>query len=80
MLLVGTVCAPRKNLPHHRSHGGRTIPLVVADHGFLTMESTQETVPYLVIQIRTWRIMFATVVDVKGVEPHGVRWLFPAAS
>ena len=64
------LCAKKSNLPHHRSPGGRTIPLVVADYGFLTMESTQETVPYLVVQVRPWRIMFATVVDVKGVDTH----------
>ena len=62
--------AKKPNCPHHRSPGGRKVPLLVADYGFLTMQSTQEVIPYLCVHIRPWKVTFATVVNMKG--PDGV--------
>ena len=73
--------ATRKpNAQHRRSPGGRTIPLLVADYGFLTEEATQESVPYLAVQIRPWRLVFATVVDSKGVDQNVIRRLAQSIS
>ena len=63
------------NVQHRRSPGGRKIPLLCADYGFLTMKSTDEVVPYLVCYVKPWRVIFATVVDMKGPDQHVIRRL-----
>ena len=67
--------AKRPNDQHRPSPGGRRIPLLAADYGFLTMHSTSETVPYLVVDVLPWRVVFASVVDVKGPDPSIIKRL-----
>ena len=65
--------AKKPNVQHRRSPGGRQIPLMVADYGYLTLHATQEVVPYLCVHVRPWRLTYAMVVDVKGPDPTVVK-------
>ena len=50
------VAGKRNNVHHQRSPGGRKIPLVAADYGFLTIKSTNEVVPFICVYVKPWRI------------------------
>ena len=67
------VAARRPNSHHQRAHGHeRELPLLVADYGFLRDEQDQDMVSILVIKVYPYKLMFATVVDVKGLDPSVV--------
>ena len=69
------VAGKRNNVYHLRSPGGRKIPLVAADYGFLTIQSTDEVVPFICVYVKPWKVYFAAVVDVKGPNPLIVKRL-----
>ena len=64
------VAARRPNSHHQHSHEHeRELPLLVADYGFLRDEQDQDMVSMLVIKVYPYKLVFATVVDVKGPDP-----------
>ena len=69
------VAGKRNNVLHFRSPGGRKIPFVAADYGFLTMRDADEVIPFICVYVKPWRIYFASVIDIKGPNPLVVKRL-----
>ena len=72
---IDCAAATRPNDQHRCSPGGRRIPRLASDDGFLTKQSTNESVPYLVVYVLPWRVVFTSVADVKGPYPSNIKRL-----
>ena len=73
------VAGKRNNSPHRRSHTVRRLPHISCDYGFLRDSTTDDLVTFAVVRVKPYKLFFATVIDLKGPDPHIVqrlsRWI-----
>ena len=63
------VMARKPNLQHRRSHeGDRTIPMLVADYGYIRDADDTLLATVLVLRLYPYRLFFATIVNPKGPD------------
>ena len=68
------VACRRPNSPHKSSHEkSRELPLLTADYGFLRNPGDQDCITLLVIKVMPFKLVFATVVNIKGPDPDIVK-------